>query len=258
MKNNTIITLTITLLLLFSCKTQQVSHTNKNHKKQHTHWSYTGENNPSNWSHIKEEYITCSGTSQSPINIESSQTTTPIVKNTLNVNYHESKIDIVNNGHTEEFVISKGNTIIFNGKEYELKQFHMHTVSEHTINGKHFPLEIHFVNKANDGTYAVISLLVEEGKESTFLNTYISHFPKEEGEYTERGSLKVINILPNTTHYYHYKGSFTTSPCTEAVEWILLKEHPTASKKQLERLHQLMHDNYRPLQAVNNRKIEVQ
>ncbi len=257
LKFSVILTITITI---FSCKTQQkVSKLKENkHKTEHSHWAYTGENNPNNWSHIKGEYMACDGNSQSPIDIKDAMAVQPEKKNNLTLHYTTSSIDILNNGHTEEFVISDGNSLQFNGKTYQLKQFHMHTLSEHTVNGKHFPLEIHFVNKANDDTYAVVSVLVKEGKESTFLKTYLSHFPEHEGEYKQDGEMNIMAVLPTTEHFYHYKGSFTTPPCTEAVEWIVLKEHPTASKEQLEKLHGLMHDNYRPIQKLNKRKIDAQ
>ena len=35
---------------------------------------------------------------------------------------------------------------------FDLKQFHFHSPSEHTINGEHFPLEMHMVHQAT-GTH---------------------------------------------------------------------------------------------------------
>lgn len=259
-------TVTILAVIIFftACKKEK-SAENKNkpqeqetHQKHQEHWSYTGENNPKNWSHIKEEYVACDGNSQSPIDINSTAAIHLEKNNEFVLNYSKSTIEILNNGHTEEFIISKGNTLKFNGKTYELKQFHMHTLSEHTVDGKHFPLEIHFVNKAEDNTYAVISVLVKEGETSPFLATYLDKFPDHEGKYTEEGKFNITDVLPNVEHFYHYKGSFTTPPCTEEVEWIVLKENPTASKEQLEKLHKLMHDNYRPTQELNGRKIDNQ
>ncbi len=252
MNTSKILVLVTAALTIFSCKTTENSH-QKNHK---THWGYTGKNKPANWSHISEQYKDCDGNSQSPININDTQTTSQ--KNQLTVHYTHSKIAIVNNGHTEQFNVDKGNSLTFNGKVYSLKQFHMHTLSEHTVNGRHFPLELHFVNKAKDNTYAVISVLVEEGEASDFLTKYIPNLPKTEGEYNADESYDLRKLMPYTKHYYHYKGSFTTPPCTEVVEWIVLKEHLTASKKQLNALHQLMHDNYRPLQKLNHNVIGVQ
>jgi len=42
----------------------------------------------------------------------------------------------------------KGAKTTVNGKEFELKQFHFHTPSEHTIDGEYFPLEMHMVHEA--------------------------------------------------------------------------------------------------------------
>ncbi len=256
MKIFNILTLTFFSVVLFSCGTQKVAH--EGHNKEQAHWGYTGAHDPSHWSDIKAAYRACAGHSQSPIDIDHTQSKQLAHKNDLKLHYGKSPIDILNNGHTEEFVISGDNSLTFNGKKYQLKQFHMHTLSEHTVDGKHFPLEIHFVNKASDDTYAVISVLVKEGEESDFLAHYLSHFPEHEGEYKAKGKLDIMSVLPSTEHYYHYQGSFTTPPCTEVVEWIVLKENPTASKAQLKRLHQLMHDNYRPVQPLNQRVIDVQ
>ncbi len=46
---------------------------------------------------------------------------------------------------------------------YLLKQFHFHSPSEHTVNGKHFPMEVHFVHQSADGNFAVVGALFEEG-----------------------------------------------------------------------------------------------
>jgi carbonic anhydrase len=250
--------------VLFSCRTTHKTTENKQkqtvvkeevtHKK---HWTYTGDTAPKYWSHLSEKYFACDGKAQSPINI-SEKELVATADNKLQVNYKNTGVKIENNGHTLEFVVSPENTLNFNGKTYELKQFHMHTPSEHTVNNKHFPLEMHFVNKADDGTYAVISVLFKEGKASPFLAKFLKNFPKTKGEYEGEGKFDFNEVLPNTNHYYHYKGSFTTPPCTEAVEWIILKEHPTASKEQMETLHKIMGDNFRPVQALNGRKIEEQ
>lgn len=245
--------------VLVSCKTTQKTTDNnqketENHQK---HWTYTGDTAPKNWSHLSNQYLTCEGKAQSPINIDSKDPVHNKVNN-LQVNYKNTDVVIENNGHTEEFIVSKGNTLNLNGKTYSLKQFHLHTPSEHTINNQHFPLEAHFVNQANDGTYAVISVLYKEGKASPFFANYLNKFPKTEGEYNGEGKLDFKDVLPSTEHFYHYKGSFTTPPCTEAVDWIILKEHPTASKKQIETLHKIMGDNFRPVQQLNDRKIEEQ
>jgi len=247
----------LALLSFASCKS--INNVSKKEATEHkTHWSYTGEEGPNNWSHISEKYKDCAGSAQSPINIDESKTIPAKKAHHLNVNYQNSDINIINNGHTVQFNISKGNTIELDGKKYELKQFHMHSLSEHTINGEHLPLEIHFVNKADDGTYAVIGVFYEEGETSPFFDTFLNHFPKKVGEFKKAGTFNINQVLANTQHFYHYSGSFTTPPCTEIVEWIVLKDKKTASKKQLEKLHHLLHDNFRPVQNLNGRVVENQ
>lgn len=41
-------------------------------------------------------------------------------------------------------VIANGTTI-FEGRNYALRQFHLHSPSEHHIEGEYFPLEMHLV-----------------------------------------------------------------------------------------------------------------
>jgi len=253
--------------VLFSCKTNKkevevekaTTHkvTTEHHKK--AHWTYTGETGPENWSNISEKYKACAGKQQSPINIETKNVVKPAKQNALKVDFGKSKTDIINNGHTIQFNIDKGNYVTFNGKKYELKQFHMHSLSEHTIDGKHLPLEIHFVSKADDGTYAVIGVFYKEGKESPFFTKFLSKLPTKENEqYKTEDTFDINMVLPNTDKFYHYNGSFTTPPCTEIVEWIVLKDFKEASKEQLETLHHLLHDNFRPVQELNGRKVALQ
>ena len=51
-----------------------------------------------------------------------------------------------------------------NGVKYNMLQFHFHAPSEHEINGLHYPVEIHFVNKNEAGELAVVGVFVRAGK----------------------------------------------------------------------------------------------
>lgn len=65
------------------------------------------------------------------------------VVDTLEVNladiefsYSESAMNILNNGHTIQVNYDGGSSIVYNGTSYDLKQFHFHHPSEHSINGE--------------------------------------------------------------------------------------------------------------------------
>ncbi len=268
MKNLKLIPILAIFAFFFSCKTtKQTTTVQKEHattsqteaKKEHkVHWTYTGETSPKYWSNISSEYKDCDGSAQSPIDINDAKVVYLKKPNSLNIQYHTTKTNIVNNGHTIQFNSTAGNQVSFNNKTYQLKQFHLHSLSEHTINGKHLPLEVHFVNKANDGTYAVVAVFFKEGKESPFFKKFLEKLPTEEGKYTEESTFNIQEVLPETKQFYHYNGSFTTPPCTEIVTWILLNDTKTASKEQLEKLNHLLHNNYRPVQEINYRNVDKQ
>ena len=138
--------------------------------------------------------------------------------------YSDSKADIINNGHTVQFNYDGGSTLTFNGKEFELLQFHFHADSEHTVGGTQFPLEVHLVHSNPDGSLAVIGIFFEEGDENALLAAYFDNIPEHEDDhYADSGTFNVGDILPSNMSYYHYTGSLTTPPCSEIVNWIVIK-----------------------------------
>ena len=124
-----------------------------------SHWSYDGQSSPDHWAELSTDYGRCkSGKTQSPIDLKHSTSVT--LKDSIKLNYQKSHAKVINNGHTIEFDLEDENTITYNGKKFKLLQFHFHADSEHTINGKHAPAELHLVHKSNDGQLAVIGVLI--------------------------------------------------------------------------------------------------
>lgn len=232
---------------------------NKELKKdvKNVHWSHhKGKDGPENWENLCDNFTDCGGNSQSPIDI--------INKDVINgedlvkpeFNYDKSKVSIVNNGHTVQFNIDGENNVKLNGKNYKLLQFHYHSLSEHTIDGNHSPIEVHFVHKHSDKDFAVIGVMYVEGKENELLKKYLDEFPTSKGEFESEDMIDVLNILPDNKSYYYYSGSLTTPPCTEIVNWYVLKTPLEASKEQIEKFSNILHKNYRPIQALNGREIK--
>jgi carbonic anhydrase len=57
----------------------------------------------------------------------------------------EQEVEFENLGTTIEVIVN-GTTSIA-GSDFQLVQFHMHTPSEHHINGEYHPLEVHMVHQ---------------------------------------------------------------------------------------------------------------
>lgn len=224
------------------------------HKTGELHWGYSGENSPEFWGKLDKSYKTCQeGERQSPINI---LTNTTKVENSLNYLYFDYKdidINIVNNGHTIQVNSDDKNYALIQGKRFKLLQFHFHSLSEHTINDKHYPIEVHLVHKSEDGELAVIAIFLKVGSYNKTIQKVFKLMPKEEENKVSNFKINPNNLLPNDRGYYHYLGSLTTPPCTQIVEWYIMKEAVEISEKQLKQFNNLYSGNYRPTSSLHNR-----
>ena len=230
------------------------------------HWSYTEEGGPAGWGQLTPVYALCaSGKSQSPINIMpgpgkgASQWKVEYKTTSLRIAHNEHMEELINNGHTIQVTPEEGSAITYNGKVFHLKQFHFHTPSEHTVNGKHSPMEIHLVHQADDKSLAVIGVLVQEGRQNNHFDQLIKYLPNAPGEKKTHDSVDVtIGVLvPKELYAYHYVGSLTTPPCSENVQWLVLRDPISMSKDQLKAFSSRLKNNNRPTQAMNDRKVTV-
>jgi len=103
---------------------------------------------------------------------------------------------------------------------------------------------------AKDGSVAVVAVMFEVGEENPALEKILN----AENKVTVNPN----DLLPeDTKHYYHYKGSFTTPPCTEGVEWYIFKDTVNISKSQLDALRKYYRNNERPTQPLNHRVVQT-
>jgi len=218
------------------------------------HWTHntsgTGQNN---WADLCTGYSACLGINQSPVNITGAIANSTLSK--LIFSYTKTAAEIENNGHTIEFVCDEGSKLTIKGTAYKLLQFHYHSQSEHQLEGKNFPIEVHFVHKATDTDFAVVGAFFEEGAENLLFTKYLSHFPVTEGTYTDHTEFELAELLPLNKSYFHYTGSLTTPPCSEVVNWYVLKQKITASAGQIAQFKALLKNNFRNIQNLNGRKI---
>ncbi|MCX7419138.1 MAG: carbonic anhydrase family protein [Planctomycetia bacterium] len=229
-------------------------------KTPHEHlakWSYTGNTGPAFWGQLDPSYrLANSGKHQSPIDINT--TTAPVSKlPELKFDYRRERIAALNNGHTIQHNEAPGSFLFVGAEKFSLEQYHVHTPSEHTLDGKPFDLEIHFVHKSTSGAVVVVGVLVQ-GDENAELDLPLYHdLPGTPGENVAfEGSRNPSDFLPRSRDYFSYSGSFTTPPCTEQVRWIVMKQPIGAQPKYVERFATILKANNRPVQKLNDRVVE--
>ncbi|KAM6387711.1 receptor-type tyrosine-protein phosphatase gamma isoform 2-T2 [Pluvialis apricaria] len=157
--------------------------------------------------------------------------------------------------------------------------------SEHSINGKRFPVEmqIYFYNPDDFDSFgtavlenrvvgAMAVFFQVSQRDNPALDPIIHglkgvvHHEKE----TFLDPFVLRDLLPTSLgSYYRYAGSLTTPPCSEIVEWIVFRKPVPISYHQLEAFYSIftteqqdhvksveyLRNNFRPQQNLNNRKV---
>lgn len=229
-------------------------------KVPHEHaatWSYSGSTGPEFWGKLDLSYrLASSGKQQSPIDINTKKTPTAELPE-LKFDYRRERIATLNNGHTIQHNEASGSFLHVGDEKFSLEQFHVHAPSEHTFDGRHFDLEIHFVHKSKSGQVAVVAVLVQ-GDEQAELNLPLANdLPQTPGEVVEvEATRNPSDFLPRSREYFAYSGSFTTPPCIEQVRWIVMKQPVGARPKYIERFATILKANNRPVQKLNDRVVE--
>lgn len=220
------------------------------------HWGYGENNGPKKWGDLDKQFALCKvGKAQTPIDIIPSQTKK--TKQNIVFTYDEKTQTITNNGHSVQVDLKdSASSLQFNNTTYELVQFHFHTPSENHINGVAYPLEAHFVHKNAKGGLLVVSVLYKEGAENKALDKIIKNLPKTANSSKKFQKFDIQSLLPESKGYYEFVGSLTTPPCSENVQWVVMKTQPEVSSKQFKSLESVLHHNARDIQPLNKRVVK--
>ncbi|XP_031572161.1 uncharacterized protein LOC116306277 [Actinia tenebrosa] len=264
-------------------------------------WGYGKTNGevygPSDWGHVSED---CNGRAQSPVNIvrdevkdddDDDNSLRPL---RVNFQYVSGTVKgtLVNNGHSPTFNVEKGGASVINpvnGQKYVLAQFHFHfgctddVGSEHTIDGKSYPGELHLV--FYNAKYDHISTAATKSDGLTVIGVFLnkSYFGLDYSMYKLTRSIRKIKaegakvsiyvklerlirgLSSGSRSYYTYKGSLTTPGCYESVRWVVLKSPISVNQNDLNIFRSLqathgyhhgkMCNNYRPTLPLNGRKV---
>jgi carbonic anhydrase len=191
-------------------------------------FGYSDEQGPLNWAGLDPANSACATSKvQSPIVLgDDIQKATEAPKCDF-PSVQEAEFE--NLGTTLETVVE--GTTNFGGKDFKLAQFHLHTPSEHRINDEYFPLEMHMVHEAEDGSIAVIAIpfqLTEDGSTTELLTNVIQNIEsvREPGSVAKTGPLDFAELVEavQTKPLFQYTGSLTTPPCAEGLTFLVMEE----------------------------------
>ncbi len=217
-------------------------------------WSYQGETGPEHWGSLDPSFASCArGQSQSPVDLAGAveQDLTEVV-----FNYSPTKIHLSHDGRALSADCPPGDSIRFDKGTFELARFQVHRPSEHSIDGRTYPLEIQFLHRDDSGRLVMVAVLCREGAPNPALDTFADGLPSRDGEQGYLGkAVPLQDLLPARRTAYRYDGSLTTPPCTEPVFWIVLEEPLEVSADQLAAFERAIAPNQRPRQPLNGRVI---
>jgi len=277
------------------------------------HWCYEGDCGPDRWG---DEFPACNGLKQSPIDIITGPTPVSPPSPLSFGNYEKiraSQLQLTNqmenyggvvdakgtrleagtfknNGHTAQLdVVSSlpGDVGILSGghltDDYQILQLHFHwgsddtRGSEHTLDGKMFPIEVHIVHKkvgepnflSVEGGLAVTGFFFEISPDDNPalepLVSVLANVVNPDDKFDMAGSAFMITDLiadVKDTGFSTYSGSLTTPGCMEIVNWINFIKPIPISSAQLAKFRMLKDgsnedivDNYRPVQPLNGREV---
>ena len=265
----------VTLMILFlaTC-TIQATETDRE-------WNYT---DTEAWKQV--EGWSCDGTRQSPININ----TASLKKDSRLIDLVLANFDLPftgklnNTGHTVQLIPDTETATFMNHVgTYNLKQFHfhwgrsaVHLGSEHSVDGNKFSGELHFVTRKNIGSdtagdaFAVLGVFLMEDPSAAYDNTiwmkFLSILPHETAELQNVSGVVLTDLVPDDRSYYYYEGSLTTPPCSQVVQWFLLRNPIRIPSMFMTALRTMVYNpeeeilmmNFRDTQPLNDRDVMIQ
>ncbi|MGP1309334.1 MAG: carbonic anhydrase [Phycisphaerales bacterium] len=240
----------VALLAAAGCSTSSTEHA--------AHWSYSGETGPAHWGAMHPEWAAAhEGRAQSPINL-SQRSAIESKLPELRFSAAPTTVTPRDNGHTIQWDCHGANTLTVGNDVFALKQFHFHAPSEHTVDGKHYPVELHFVHADAAGNLAVVGVMLSPSRGSNGVYEAVTRTLPSRGGQGAPVHFNPYALLPERMTYATYQGSLTTPPCTEGVRWIVLTNPARVTGEQVAAFTESYFGNARPVQPANGRLVFVQ
>ncbi|KAK9965096.1 hypothetical protein ABG768_004205 [Culter alburnus] len=239
----------------------------------------------------------CNGTQQSPIDIITANVQANANLTSFNFTGYDDKTtltEIKNTGTTIKVTLDHKRMHVEGGDlpgSFASTEFHLHwgngstmPGSEHNVDGKRYPMELHIVNKAErngsmtgDPELAVLGIFIEAsndiGKPMSWKNltSYLQKIANAGDNERIYHNISMDDLLSGVdrTKYYRYIGSLTTPNCTEGVVWTIFKDAFKVSQDLIDLFtttvyintttnSPLMTNTFRGVQPVNGRIVTSQ
>jgi len=228
-------------------------------------------------------FATFSNTGENHGSFDRNRVTTGIFKN----NGHTAQLDAVSPLGATQGILRGGQL----GGDYQILQLHFHwgandnQGSEHTVDGKMYPLELHVVHvKVGEADpvftpkgLSVTGFMFEvDGDNDNAALAPLTNalaqieVADSQVDFSAVGFSLVDLLKPvapidgaaRSSRYSTYEGSLTTPPCAESVEWINFLTPLKISRAQLAAFRKIdddkmkdIVDNFRPPQPLNGRTV---
>ncbi|XP_015202751.2 receptor-type tyrosine-protein phosphatase gamma [Lepisosteus oculatus] len=259
------------------------------------YWAYSGTYGPDSWVSANPD---CRGKHQSPIDIVDQDAKVSSENQELNLEGFDTessnKTWMKNTGKTvaillkdDYFVSGAGLPGRFKAEKVEFHwgQSNASAGSEHSINGRRFPVEmqIYFYNSDDFDSFstavnekriiAAMAVFFQAGQKDNPAVDSIIHGLKGVVHHEKETFLDPFvlrDLLPSSIgSYYRYAGSLTTPPCSKIVEWIVFSRPVFLSYHQLEAFYSIftteqqdhvksveyLRNNFRPQQSLDDRVV---
>ncbi len=215
-------------------------------------WGYGEDDGPPCWGSLDPGFHLCAhGREQSPVDLagaREAQLAPP------GLAYGQARVTVEDTGRTIQVNPEPGHGLVLDGVRFHLRQFHFHHGSEHLVDGRMLPLEMHLVHRDDDGTVLVVGVFFTSGAENRTLAPVWDGFGRTAWPPL---TLDLAALVPDRRTAWRYRGSLTTPPCSEGVTWIVLCEPLAMSARQIAAFGRLYPANRRPVQPLGDRSLLI-
>jgi len=166
-------------------------------------------------------------------------------------NYSQCNLVVVNTGHTVEARFNNG-FYTEGGPPFHSQEFHFHAAEEQIRdNGENATLHIVHSQIPSGATgkiaISIIGFLIKIGSHNHILQPFFDAFaqiqnPGDQTVVQFQGFGDIFDEITgtNTDGYWNFQGSLTTPPCSEPIDWNIMKEELFISIDQFNSLQNML------------------